>query len=46
MFLPSTRKKARELLVQALYQRSVSGTEINIIYQEFVANNNMDKVDI
>ena len=45
MFLPSTRKKARELLVQALYQRSVSGTEISIIHQEFLANNNMDKVD-
>jgi N utilization substance protein B len=45
MFLPSTRKKARELLVQALYQRSVSGTEISIIHQEFVANNKMDKVD-
>ncbi len=45
MFLPSTRKKARELLVQALYQRSVSGTEISIIHQEFLVNNNMDKVD-
>jgi N utilization substance protein B len=45
MFLPSTRKKARELLVQALYQRSVSGTEISTIHEEFVANNNMDKVD-
>lgn len=45
MFLPSTRKKARELLVQALYQRSVAGTEISILHQEFVANNNMDKVD-
>ena len=45
MFLPSTRKKARELLVQALYQRSVAGTEISILHQEVVANNNMDKVD-
>ena len=45
MSLPSTRKKARELLVQALYQHSVSGTEIRTIHQEFIANNNMDKVD-
>ncbi|MAD58156.1 MAG: transcription antitermination factor NusB [Porticoccus sp.] len=46
MFLPSTRKKARELLVQALYQESVSGAEASVIEAEFSANNNMRKVDI
>ena len=45
MFLPSTRKKARELLVQALYQWSVSGTEVSSIELEFKDNNNMKKVD-
>ena len=45
MFLPSTRKKARELLVQALYQESVSGAEASVVEAEFSANNNMNKVD-
>jgi transcription antitermination protein NusB len=45
MFLPSTRKKARELLVQAFYQWDISGSEISCIEAEFVTDNNMDKVD-
>lgn len=45
MFLPSARKKARELLVQALYQESVSGAEASVVEAEFSANNNMNKVD-
>ena len=31
MILPSTRKKARQLLVQALYQWQVSGSDISSI---------------
>jgi len=46
MFLPSTRKKARELLVQALYQWEVSGSDVNSIELQFLADNNMDKVDV
>ena len=45
MFLPSTRKKARELLVQAFYQWEISGSEISCIEVEFATDNNMDKVD-
>ncbi len=42
---PSNRKKARHLLVQALYQWHLSGSDINIIEAEFFADNKMDKVD-
>lgn len=42
---PSTRKKARGLLVQALYQWQLSGTDIGVIEAQFFADNNMDKVD-
>ena len=45
MSLPSTRKKARQLLVQALYQWQVSGSDIGRIEAEFFAANNMSKVD-
>ncbi|MEH6468014.1 MAG: transcription antitermination factor NusB [Porticoccus sp.] len=45
MSLPSTRKKARQLLVQALYQWQVSGSDIGRIEAEFFADNNMSKVD-
>ena len=45
MSLPSTRKKARQLLVQALYQWQVSGSDINSIEAEFYTDNNMAKVD-
>lgn len=46
MFLPSTRKKARELLVQALYQWEVSGSDVSSIELQFMTDNNMDKVDV
>lgn len=42
---PSNRKKARSLLVQALYQWQLSGTDIAIIEAEFFTDNRMDKVD-
>lgn len=45
MLLPSTRKKARQLLVQALYQWQVSGSDISSIEAEFFTDNNMAKVD-
>jgi N utilization substance protein B len=45
MSLPSERKKARQLLVQALYQWQVSGSDVNSIEAEFFTDNNMAKVD-
>ncbi len=45
MSLPSTRRKARQLLVQALYQWQVSGSDIGTIEAEFHTDNNMSKVD-
>ncbi|MCK9505106.1 MAG: transcription antitermination factor NusB [Porticoccaceae bacterium] len=42
---PSHRKKARHLLVQALYQWQLSGTSINSIEAEFFTDNKMDTVD-
>ncbi len=45
MSLPSTRKKARQLLVQAMYQWQVSGSDISSIEAEFFTDNNMTKVD-
>jgi N utilization substance protein B len=45
MSLPSARKKARQLLVQALYQWQVSASDIGVIETEFFTDNNMAKVD-
>ncbi len=42
---PSNRKKARHLLVQALYQWQLSGSDIAIIEAEFFTDQKMDKVD-
>jgi len=42
---PSNRKKARHLLVQALYQWQLTGTSINSIEAEFFTDNKMDAVD-
>ncbi len=42
---PSNRKKARSLLVQALYQWQLTGTDIPVIEAEFFTDNAMDKVD-
>ena len=42
---PSNRKKARNLLVQALYQWQLSGTDISVIEAEFFTDNAMNKVD-
>ena len=39
------RKKARALLVQALYQWQISGTELSALEAQFVVDNNMEKVD-
>lgn len=44
--VPSTRKKARHLLVQALYQWQISGSNLNEIEAQFVADSNMKKVDV
>jgi N utilization substance protein B len=43
--LPSTRKKARQLLVQALYQWQLSGSDLHSIEAEFFTDNDMRKVD-
>lgn len=45
MSLPSTRKKARHLLVQALYQWQLSGSDLQSVEAEFHVDNNMAKVD-
>ena len=42
---PSNRKKARSLLVQALYQWQLTGTDIGVIEAEFFTDNAMNKVD-
>jgi len=42
---PSNRKKARHLLVQAMYQWQLSGTAIGSIEAEFFTDNKMDEVD-
>ena len=42
---PSARRKAREMLLQALYQWEIAGQDINAIEAQFYAENNMDKVD-
>lgn len=41
----SERQRARSLLVQALYQRILSKSEITQIEAEFLVDNDMDKVD-
>lgn len=43
--LPSARKKARHLLVQALYQWQSTRADIGSIEAEFFTDNNMNKVD-
>lgn len=42
---PSNRKKARHLLVQALYQWQLTGTDIGSIEAEFFTDQNMTQVD-
>ena len=42
---PSNRRKARSLLVQALYQWQLTGADIGVIEAEFFTDNKMDKVD-
>jgi len=42
---PSNRKKARHLLVQALYQWQLTGTDIGSIEAEFFTDQNMKAVD-
>lgn len=42
---PSARRRARELLVQALYQWDLSATPVANIEAQFYAENDMDKVD-
>ena len=44
--LPSTRKKARHLLVQALYQWQVADADIGVIEAEFFTDHKMTKVDV
>ena len=46
MSKPSERKKARHLLVQALYQWRMGGSSLIDIEAEFHADNNMSKVDV
>ena len=42
---PSHRKKARHMLVQALYQWQLSGSAITNIEAEFFSDNDMSQVD-
>lgn len=42
---PSNRKKARHLLVQALYQWRLTGADIGSIEAEFFSDRKMDAVD-
>ncbi len=42
---PSHRKKARHLLVQALYQWQLTGSDIGSIEAEFFADHKMETVD-
>lgn len=46
MSKPSERKKARHLLVQALYQWRMSGNALVDIEAEFRTDNDMSKVDV
>ena len=43
--LPSHRKKARHLLVQALYQWQLAGADLHAIEAQFFTDNDMRKVD-
>lgn len=43
--LPSARRKARSLLVQALYQWQLSGDDLSVIESQFVAQKSMLKAD-
>lgn len=45
MSLPTARRKARKMLVQALYQWQMSGTDIATVEAEFFTDNDMSKVD-
>jgi len=42
---PSARRKAREMLLQSLYQWEIAGQALHSIEAQFYAENNMDKVD-
>ena len=42
---PSARRKARQMLLQSLYQWQVAGQDLHSIEAQFYAENNMDKVD-
>jgi len=43
--LPSARKKARHMLVQALYQWQLSGSSISVIEAQYMAEKGMAKAD-
>ena len=42
---PAARKKAREFLMQSLYQWEIAGQDIHSIEAQFYSEHNMDKVD-
>ena len=42
---PSARRKAREMLLQSLYQWQIAGQALHSIEAQFHAENNMTKVD-
>lgn len=42
---PATRRRARALALQALYQRQFSDSPVSQIEAEFITDNDMDKVD-
>ncbi len=43
--IPSRRRKARQLLLQALYQWQMSGADVTEVEAEFRTDNDMSKVD-
>ena len=43
---PTARRKARRYAMQALYQWQVAGADLRQIEQEFLADNDMSKVDV
>ena len=42
---PSARRKARDLVMQSIYQWHVAGQSLNSIEAQYYADNNMKKVD-
>ncbi|RKZ35682.1 MAG: transcription antitermination factor NusB, partial [Gammaproteobacteria bacterium] len=44
-FSPQARTAARQRVLQALYQWQLTGLNIELVFQQFLEDQNMDKVD-